>query len=247
MKCIGLLGGMSWESTLLYYQKLNEGVREHLGGLHSARILLHSVDFAEIADHQEKEEWGLAGNILAEAAYELQQAGAEAMVICTNLMHKVAPVIEERIEVPLLHIADAAGKEITARRLRRVGLLGTSYTMEEGFYRNRLLDNFGIDVVIPGETDRRLIHRVIFDELCQGQFTESARSSYLEIIDRLKRNGAEGIILGCTEIPLLVKPEDTDLPLFNTAELHAQMALEFVLGQIKPFQEIRNAVSELAK
>ena len=226
MKTIGLLGGMSWESTVLYYQLLNEGVRERLGGLHSAKILLHSVDFAEIEQFQVKGQWQQAGEALSHAAVGLQQAGADMMLICTNLMHKVAPIIEAAIDVPLLHIADAAGTAIQRQGLKKVGLLGARYTMEEDFYRQRLLDNFGIEVIIPTEDERNLVHQVIFDELCCGKFIAESRSSYLEIIDNLGKRGAEGVILGCTESPLLVKPEDTDLELFNTAALHAKMVLE---------------------
>lgn len=229
MKTIGLLGGMSWESTVLYYQLLNEGVRERLGGLHSAKILMNSVDFSEIEQFQVKGQWEEAGKKLADAAYGLEQAGADFILICTNLMHKVAPIIESRINVPLLHIADAAGSAIKAQGLEKIGLLGTRYTMEEDFYRKRLLDKFDLDVVIPEEEDREYIHQVIFDELCQGKFTEESRKNYLTIIDKLREQGAQGVILGCTEIPLLVHQEDTDLPLFNTAALHAQYALEFSL------------------
>ena len=226
MKTIGLLGGMSWESTILYYQLLNEGVRERLGGLHSAKILMHSVDFAEIETFQVHGKWQEAGQKLAEAAQGLERSGADMVLICTNLMHKVAPIIEAQIKVPLLHIADATGNVIKGQGLKKVGLLGTRYTMEEDFYRQRLLDNFGLDVIIPEPEDRDYVHRIIFDELCQGKFNAEARKNYLAIIDKLREQGAEGVILGCTEIPLLVRQEDTDLPLFNTAALHAQYALE---------------------
>lgn len=226
MKTIGLLGGMSWESTILYYQLLNEGVRERLGGLHSARILMNSVDFAEIEQFQVNGQWQEAGSLLGQHAAGLQQAGADMILICTNLMHKVAPMVEEQIEVPLLHIADATGRAIEKQGLKKVGLLGARYTMEEGFYRDRLKEKFNLDVIIPDAEARDYVHRVIFDELCQGQFIETARNNYLEIIDQLREQGAEGVILGCTEIPLLVRPQDTDLPLFNTAALHAEYALE---------------------
>lgn len=227
MKTIGLLGGMSWESTVLYYQMLNEGVRDRLGGLHSASIVMHSVDFAEIEHFQVNGQWEQAGKKLADAARGLQQAGADVVLICTNLMHKVAPQIERQIDVPLLHIADPVGEAIVARELRKVGLLGARYTMEESFYRQRLLDKYGIEVVIPGEDDRDLVHRVIFDELCRGKFTEQSRRDYLAIIENLRSEGAEGVVLGCTEIPLLIRQEDIDLPLFNTTALHAQKALEY--------------------
>lgn len=232
MKTIGLLGGMSWESTVLYYQLLNEGVREKFGGLHSAKIILFSVDFAEIEQLQVTGQWQQAGEQLAAAAVGLERAGADMVLICSNLMHKVAPVIEAEISVPLLHIADAAGTEIKRQGLKKVGLLGTRYTMEEDFYCQRLFDRFGIEVLIPGIEERELVHRVIFEELCCGKLSAESRRSYLEIIEQLGARGAEGVVLGCTEIPLLVSAEDVDLPLFNTAALHAAFALEhcFVAG-----------------
>ncbi|WP_321365489.1 aspartate/glutamate racemase family protein [uncultured Desulfuromusa sp.] len=226
MKTIGLLGGMSWESTVLYYQLLNEGVRERLGGLHSAKVLMHSVDFAEIEQFQVNGQWQEAGNKLGDAALGLTLSGADMILICTNLMHKVAPIIEAQIKVPLLHIADATGKAIKGQGLKKVGLLGARYTMEEDFYRQRLLDNFGLDVIIPEPEDREYVHQAIFKELCVGKFTDGTRKNYLTIIDKLRDQGAEGVILGCTEIPLLVRQDDTDLPLFNTAALHARYALE---------------------
>ena len=227
MKAIGLLGGMSWESTILYYQMINEGVRQRRGGLHSAKILMHSVDFAEIEHCQVTGQWEKAGLQLAQAAVGLQRSGADTILICTNLMHKVAPIIEAQIDVPLLHIADAAGRAIGKRGLKKIGLLGTRYTMEEKFYRQRLADNFGIEVVIPEADERELVHRVIFEQLCRGQINAEDRRSYLEIIEQLRGQGAEGVILGCTEIPLLIQPEHTDLPLFNTTALHAEAALAF--------------------
>ena len=230
MKTIGLLGGMSWESTVLYYQLLNEGVRERLGGLHSAKILMNSVDFAEIEQFQVNGQWQEAGQNLAAAAQGLERSGADMVLICTNLMHKVAPIVEAQIKVPLLHIADATGKVIKEQGLKKIGLLGTRYTMEEDFYRQRLWDNFGLDVIIPEPEDREYVHRVIFDELCVGEFTDESRKNYLAIIDKLRQQGAEGVILGCTEIPLLVRQEDTDLPLLNTAALHAQYALEKIFS-----------------
>ena len=225
MKTIGLLGGMSWESTELYYRHINEGVRERLGGLHSAKIMMHSVDFAEIEQFQVADQWHQAGETLASAAQGLQQAGADMILICTNLMHKVAPQIEQSIDVPLLHIADAAGRTIKKQGLQQVGLLGARYTMEEGFYRERLAERFGLEVIIPETEEREVIHQVIFEELCRGIFTDESRQCYLKIIESMRAKGAEGVILGCTEIPLLVRPEDTDLPLFNTALLHAEAAL----------------------
>jgi len=234
VKTIGLLGGMSWESTTLYYQLLNQGVRERLGGLHSAKILLHSVDFAEIEQLQVAGQWQQAGVLLAQAAAGLEQAGAELLLICTNLMHKVAPQIESAVRIPLLHIADATGMEIQRRGLQKVGLLGTRYTMEEDFYRQRLKDKFAVAALIPNAGDRELIHRIIFEELCCGQLKDASRRSYLTIIEKLRQQGAEGVILGCTEIPLLVTPEDIDLPLFDTAQLHVKQALETCLTD-QPF------------
>ncbi len=228
MKTIGLLGGMSWESTLSYYQLLNEGVRQRLGGLHSAKILLHSVDFAEIEQLQVQGEWQRAGDVLVTAAYGLEQAGADFIVLCTNLMHKVAPQIEAAMTVPFLHIADAAGSAIIAQDLTTVGLLGTRYTMEEDFYRQRLHDRFNLNVIVPGQADRDMVHNVIFDELCLGKFTEESRKKYLEVIEKLRCQGAQGVVLGCTEIPLLIRPEDTTLPLFDTAALHVDYALEHI-------------------
>lgn len=233
MKTIGLLGGMSWESTILYYRMLNEGVRDRLGGLHSAKILMHSVDFAEIENYQVTGQWERAGEKLAEAARGLQNSGADMVLICTNLMHKVAPMIERKIDVPLLHIADAVGQAIVDRGLKKIGLLGARYTMEENFYRQRLSDKFGIEVVIPESEDRELIHKVIFEELCRGQFTRASRDIYLSIIDRLRSEGAEGVILGCTEIPLLLRECDTDMPLFNSTSLHANAALNNIFLDIR--------------
>ncbi len=230
MKMIGLLGGMSWESTLLYYQLLNEGVRERLGGLHSARVLLHSVDFAEIEQFQVQDLWQQAGERLADAAVGLEKGGADLILLCTNLMHKVAPVIESAISVPFLHIADAAGRAISERGFKTVALLGTRYTMEEDFYRQRLCDNFGLEVIVPDKEDREMIHRVIFTELCLGQFTAEARRKYLDVIEKLRERGAQGVVLGCTEIPLLIRAEDTDLPLFDTAALHVDYALKYAFS-----------------
>ncbi len=231
MKTIGLLGGMSWESTVLYYQLLNEGVRERLGGLHSAKILLHSVDFAEIEQYQVNGQWQQAGKKLADAALGLERSGADMVLIGTNLMHKVAPLVESPIKIPLLHIADATGSAIKSQGLEKVGLLGTRYIMEEDFYRQRLLDNFDLDVIFPDSGDREYIHQVIFDELCRGKFSPESRQNYLAIMNKLRDRGAEGVILGCTEIPLLVHQDDTDLPLFNTAALHAQYALEHAFAE----------------
>jgi aspartate racemase len=233
MKTIGLLGGMSWESTILYYQSLNEGVRKRLGGLNSAKILMNSVNFSVIEQFQVNGQWQEAGECLANHASGLEQAGADMILICTNLMHKVAAKVEEEINVPLLHIADATGQKIKRQGLKKVGLLGARYTMEEGFYRQRLKANFDLDAVIPDQDDRDYVHHVIFQELCQGKFTDEAREKYLKIIERLREKGAEGVVLGCTEIPLLVRQEDIDLPLFNTAALHAEYALEYAFDEVE--------------
>ena len=230
MKTIGLLGGMSWESTIPYYRLINEGVKQRLGGLHSAQILLHSVDFHEIEACQSGGDWQRAGEILAQAAAGLQQAGAEGIVLCTNTMHKVAEAIESACDVPFLHIADATGRAITAKGQRRVALLGTRYTMEQDFYRGRLQQQFAIDTLIPEAEDRGRINQIIFDELCLGTFSADSRDYYLQVIELLAEQGAEGVIFGCTEIGLLVPEESSPLPVFDTAAIHAADAVEFMLS-----------------
>ena len=227
MKTIGLLGGMSWESTIPYYRLINEGVKQRLGGLHSASLLLHSVDFHEIEACQSSGEWDKAGEILAEAALGLERAGAEGILLCTNTMHKVASHIEARCSLPFLHIADATGRAITASGLRRVG---TRYTMEQDFYRGRLSSQFGIESLIPDEADRARINQIIFDELCLGTFSESSRAYYVSVIEKLAQQGAEGVIFGCTEIGLLVPVEQSPIPVFDTAAIHAADAVEFMLS-----------------
>ena len=229
MRTLGLLGGMSWESTVPYYRIINRTVNEHLGGLHSAQILLYSLDFQRIEELQTSGRWPEAAEILASAARRLETAGADLLVLCTNTMHKVAEQIEANTNIPLLHIADATGEEIRHGGLSSVGLLGTRFTMEETFYRKRLEDRFGLHVVIPDESDRALVHRVIYEELCCGQMLEESRVEYRKILHRLAASGAEGIILGCTEISLLVGPEDSPVPLFDTTEIHARRAAELAL------------------
>lgn len=229
MKTVGLLGGMSWESTVPYYRVINTTVNEHLGGLHSAKILLYSVDFHEIEALQMSGRWSEAAEILARAALRLQNAGADLLVLCTNTMHKVSSEIETAISIPFLHIADATGESVRYRGSSAVGLLGTRFTMEEDFYRRRLEDRYGLHVMIPVESDRDLVHRVIYDELCRGQILESSRQEFRKILHRLAASGAEGIILGCTEISLLVQPEDSPVPLFDTTEIHARRAAEMAL------------------
>ncbi len=230
MKTIGMLGGMSWESTSLYYRLFNEQVKARLGGLHSAKLLLDSVDFAEVEVLQSMGDWPKLAEMMAAKAAALESAGAELLMICTNLMHKVAPQVAEHISVPLVHIGDAVGREIRSKGLTRVGLLGTRYTMEEDFYRARLSERYGLEVIIPDEADRDYIHKTIFTELCRGEFSKETMLSYLEIISELELQGAQGIILGCTEIPLLLRQDDLSLSLFDTAELHVRYALELSFG-----------------
>ena len=230
MKTIGLLGGMSWESTIPYYRLINEGVKQRLGGLHSAQILLHSVDFHEIEVCQSSGDWQRAGEILAQAATGLQQAGAQGIVLCTNTMHKVAEAIENACDVPFLHIADATGRAIQKQQMSNVALLGTRYTMEQDFYRGRLQTEFGISTLIPEADDRQKINQIIFDELCLGEFSEASRDYYLGVIDQQAKQGAQGVIFGCTEIGLLVPTELSPLPVFDTAAIHAQDAVAFMLS-----------------
>ncbi|MRS89532.1 aspartate/glutamate racemase [Enterobacteriaceae bacterium RIT714] len=230
MKTMGLLGGMSWESTIPYYRLINEGIKQRLGGLHSASLVLHSVDFHEIEACQASGEWDKAGDILAQAAVGLERAGAEGIVLCTNTMHKVASRIEARCALPFLHIADATGREITASGMKCVALLGTRYTMEQDFYRGRLDTQFGIECLIPAEADRARINQIIFDELCMGTFSDTSRHYYLSVIDQLAKQGAEGVIFGCTEIGLLVPAQESAIPVFDTTAIHAADAVEFMLS-----------------
>jgi aspartate racemase len=224
MKTIGLLGGMSWESTVSYYQTINRVVGKHLGGLHSARIVLYSVDFHEIERLQRAGQWGEAAEILVDAARRLERAGAECLILCTNTMHKVAPEIAASVAIPLLHIADATAKRVAATGLRTVGLLGTRFTMEEDFYRGRLSSAHGLQVLIPDPEDRATVHRVIYEELCLGRIRDESRIHFSRIVRNLVSSGAEGVILGCTEIGLLLRPDDVTVPLFDTAEIHAEEA-----------------------
>lgn len=230
MKTIGLLGGMSWESTVEYYRLINEMVKARLGGLHSARCLLYSVNFAEIETLQHQGRWDEAGLVLADAAERLERGGAKVMILCTNTMHKVAGAIQARLQIPFLHIADATGEAIKGQGLKTVGLLGTGFTMEQNFYRGRLVDRHGLQVLVPDKADREVVHRVIYDELCLGVVKPGSRERYLQIIDRLVEAGAEGIILGCTEIGLLVHDEDCTTPLFDTTRLHAAAAVDYALS-----------------
>ncbi|WP_406401855.1 aspartate/glutamate racemase family protein [Streptomyces sp. NBC_00879] len=229
MKTIGLIGGMSWESSAEYYRLLNELVRERLGGLHSAKCVLHSADFAEIEELQVAGDWERAGEILADAARGLQAAGADLLLICTNTMHKVAGQVEAAVSVPLLHLADATADAVRAQGLGRVGLLGTAFTMEEDFYRDRLAGH-GLDVLTPDAEGRALVHRVIYEELCLGVVREESRAAYQDVIARLVAAGAEGVVLGCTEIELLIGEKDSPVPVFPTTRLHVEAAVDAALG-----------------
>jgi aspartate racemase len=229
MKTIGLIGGMSWESSIEYYRIINETVRARLGGLHSAQSLMYSVDFAEVERLQRDGRWDEAARVLVEAARRLERGGADFVLLCTNTMHKLADAVEKAIAIPLLHIADAAAATVKMEGLARVGLLGTRFTMEEEFYRTRL-GGHGLTVLIPEAADRDVVHRVIYEELVLGKILPESRDAYRRIIGALHRQGAEGIVLCCTEIGLLVKPEDSPLPLFDTTLLHARAAVDAALG-----------------
>ena len=229
MKTIGLIGGMSWESTVLYYRLINETVAARLGGLHSARVVLYSVDFHEVERLQHAGDWAAAGELLAQAARALQAAGADVLLLCTNTMHKVAPQIEAAVSIPLLHIADPTAAEIRAAGHTSVGLLGTRFTMEQGFYRDRLAERHGLRVLVPEAGDREIVHRVIYEELCLGKVVPASRAEYQRVMAGLVARGAEAIILGCTEICLLVDAGDATVPLFDTTGIHARKAAEWAL------------------
>lgn len=229
MKTIGLLGGMSWESTVNYYRAINQGVKQALGGLHSAKIALYSVDFDPIEKLQHEGNWDEMAKILSEAAVGVQSAGADFLLICTNTMHKVAPQIEAAIDIPLLHIADAIAQASTQQTIQTVGLLGTAFTMEQDFYSGRLSENHGLTVLIPNDADRRIVHQVIYQELCLGKVEAKSKKEYLRIMDDLAGRGADAIILGCTEIGMLVQQTDTDIRLFDSTTIHAEKAVEYAL------------------
>ena len=226
MKTIGLLGGMSWESTSGYYRTINEGIKDRLGGLHSAQIVMFSVDFDPIEKLLHEGDWEEITNILSGAAERIEAAGADFLLICTNTMHKVAPQIEDAINIPFLHIADATGEILVSKNIKTVGLLGTAFTMEQAFYKGRIEDRFGLKILIPSEVDRRIIHDVIFKELCLGEINPESKQQFLGIIETLSKKGAEGVILGCTEIGMLVNQTDTEVALFDTTEIHAEAAVE---------------------
>ena len=229
MKTIGLIGGMSWESSLEYYKIINEATKKKLGGLHSAKSLMFSFDFHEIEELQNKGDWQSATEMMIKAAGDLEKGGAEMLLICTNTMHKMADEVAASVSIPLLHIADTTAQVIRAQGLKNVALLDTKFTMKEDFYKGRLEERYGIAVVVPDETDRQIIHDIIYSELCLGEIKETSRQSYLSIIKKLEAAGAEGVILGCTEIPLLVKQADVDIPVFDTTRIHAEAAVEFAL------------------
>jgi len=228
MRYLGLIGGMSWESTAEYYRLINRGVAARLGGLHSAPLLVHSVDFATIAELQQRGDWNAMGEQLATAARGLKQAGAAAILLATNTMHHVAPAIEGAVRIPLLHIVDPTGAAMQSAGVRRAGLLGTRYTMELPFWRDRLFTRFGIELVVPESDDRAAVHRVIYEELCRGVVSDSSRQAYSTIMGRLHEAGAEAIVLGCTEITLLIGSDHSPLPVFDTTGLHASAAVDFL-------------------
>ncbi|MGJ8687947.1 MAG: aspartate/glutamate racemase family protein [Gammaproteobacteria bacterium] len=231
MKTIGLLGGMSWQSTAGYYRAINEGVKKSLGGLHSAKIAMVSVDFAEIEVMQNKGDWDGSAKLLSEAALRVQTAGADLLLICTNTMHKVASQIEDAIDIKLLHIADATGEVLVNEGIKTVGLLGTAFTMEQDFYKGRLEERYGLNVLIPNEKDVQIIHDVIYQELCLGEIRQESKQEYLRIIEALAAQGAQGVILGCTEIGMLVNQHDTKVTLFDTTEIHTESAVRYSLCQ----------------
>ncbi len=230
MQTIGLLGGMSWESTAGYYRAINQGIKKELGGLHSALIVLYSVDFAPIEKLQHQGDWQKTGEILGNAAQGIEAGGADFFLLCTNTMHKVADMVEAAVHIPLLHIADATGKALQYEKIQTVGLLGTAFTMEEHFYKGRLEEKFGLQVIVPGKAERQLVHNIIYQELCLGKVSPASRDIYLRTVDNLAQKGAEAVILGCTEIGMLLRKEDARLPLFDTTLIHAASAVKKALG-----------------
>lgn len=231
MKTIGLIGGMSWESTVPYYRQINQTIKQQLGGLHSAKLVLYSVDFHEVERLQHAGDWDAAGLMMADAARALQAAGADFIVLCTNTMHKVAPAIEGAVRIPLFHIADPTAAEIKRAGVRKIGLLGTRFTMEQPFYKDRLRELHGLDVVVPSPAERDIVHRIIYDELCLGKVLDASRDEYRRIIAALVEQGAQAVILGCTEISLLVAQQDASVPLFDTTSIHATSAALWALDQ----------------
>ncbi|MBP7770006.1 MAG: aspartate/glutamate racemase family protein [Aliarcobacter sp.] len=229
MKTIGLLGGMSWESTALYYKQINEQIKEKLGSLHSAKVVIYSIDFDEIEKLQHSGNWDKTAEILIDAAKNIENAKADFLLICTNTMHKVAFKIQENINIPLIHIADSTAKVLQKDGIKKIGLIGTTFTMKEDFYKNRITENFAIEVIIPNDEDVKIIHKIIYEELCLGIIKEESRLKYLEIINKLNMQGAEGIILGCTEICMLISSKDTNIKLYDTTKIHANEAVSLAL------------------
>ncbi|WP_428776074.1 aspartate/glutamate racemase family protein [Vibrio sp.] len=229
MKTIGLIGGMSWESTTSYYQLINQGIKQRLGGLNSAKIVLNSINFAELEPMQRENRWDDAADLLVTAAKSVEQAGADFVMICTNTMHKVADEVADAVTIPLLHIADATGAQLTKEHIRRVGLLGTAFTMEQSFYKQRLQQRFDLEVLVPEANARERVHQVIYQELCLGQIRPESKAEFIDVINQLKSQGAQAIILGCTEIGLLVEQQDVDIPLYDTTAIHAKAAIELAL------------------
>lgn len=231
MKTIGLIGGMSWESSAEYYRIINERIREKLDGFHSAKCLMYSVDFAEVERYQQQGEWGQAAELLIDAAMRLERGGADFLLICTNTMHKVADDIQQKIQIPILHIVDATAEKIKQAGHKKIGLLGTKFTMEEPFYTGRLAEKYQLEVLVPEPEERAFINQVIFKELCLGILQDDSRLRFINIIENLSKRGAEAVILGCTEIPLLVKQADVSIPLFDTTAIHAEAAVEYALAE----------------
>jgi len=229
MKTIGLIGGMSWESSIEYYRIINETTKVKLGGLHSAKCIMYSVDFAEIEVLQHQGRWNEATQLMIDAAKRIEKGGGDFVVLCTNTMHKLADEVQKHIQIPLLHIADATGEKVKAKGMKTIGLLGTKFTMEEDFYKGRLVEKFGLNVIIPDAREREVVHQVVYNELCLGEIKQSSKMKYIEIMKRLVGSGAEGIILGCTEIGLLVGDKDSPVPLFDTTKIHAIAAVEYAL------------------
>ena len=229
MKTIGLIGGMSWESSADYYRFINEFTKERLGGWHSSRCLLFSVDFNEIERLQHEGQWEKLTQLMIDAAKRLEAGGAECILICTNTMHKMADEVQKAVSLPLIHIADATGEEIISQGLKAVGLLGTKFTMEEDFYKKRLSEKFGLTVIIPEQKDRQVIHNIIYDELCLGEISPASKEEAKKIIDKLKKEGAQGIVLGCTELPILIKQNEVKIPVFDTTKIHAKAGVDFAL------------------
>jgi len=229
MKNIGLIGGMSWESSLEYYRIINETVKQKLGGLHSAECIMYSVDFDEIEKLQHQGKWEDLTKIMIDCAQRLEKAGANLVIICTNTMHKMAEDVESNITIPLLHIADATAERIKEKDFKKIGLLGTKFTMNEDFYKGRLIEKHGIEVIIPNSEEMQIVHDIIYNELCLGEIKETSKEQYKKIIKNLAKKGAEGVILGCTEIPLLIKQEDVEVPLFDTTKIHAEFAVDYAI------------------